>query len=128
MTTIRILVIPPGEAPYPEEIPHTLDTLRSIVGGDIEVLYPFKDPVGVVCHEFGKYSDLPLNRALRDDSGKIYDIIAGTFIIIGLGIDDFESLPEEMLAKYEKLFHNPETFMKINGKLHAIPYDPTTSE
>ena len=128
MSTIRILIIPPGESPYPKEIPHTLDSLQSIVGGDIEVLYPFSDPVGVVCNEYGKLFGQPLNRALRDDSGRIYDIIAGTFIIIGLGIDDFESLPEEMLAKYENLFHNPETFVKTNGKLHAIPYDPTTSE
>ena len=128
MSTIRILVIPPSEAPHPKEIPHTLESLQSIVGGNIEVLYPFKDHVGVVCHEFGKFIDLPLNRALRDDSGRIYDIIAGTFFIIGLGIDDFESLTEEMLVKYEKLFHNPETFVKINGKLYAIPYESTTSE
>jgi len=81
-----------------------------------------------VCNEYGKLFGQPLNRALQDDSGRIYDIIAGTFIIIGLGIDDFESLTEEMLTKYAKLFHYPETFVKINGKLHAIPYDPTTSE
>ncbi len=128
MSTIRTLIIPPGEVPYPKETPHTLDSLQNIVGGDIEVLYPFDDPVGVVCNEYGKLFGQPLNRALRDDSGRIYDIIAGTFIIIGMGIDDFESLTEEMLAKYEKLFYNPETFVKINGKLHAIPYDPTTSE
>ena len=128
MANIRILIIPPGEVPYPKEIPHTLDSLQSIVGGDIEVLYPFADPVGIVCNEFGKFFDLPLNRALRDESGKIYDIIAGTFIIIGLGIDNFESLTEEMLAKYENLFYNPETFVKINGKIHAIPYESTTSE
>ena len=128
MANIRILIVPPGGIPYPAEIPHTLESLQSIVGGDIEVLYPFDDPVGVVCNEYGKLFGQPLNRALRDDSGRIYDIIAGTFIIIGLGIDDFESLPEEMLTKYEKLFHNPEIFVKINGKIHAIPYNPTASE
>jgi len=128
MSQIRILIIPPGESPYPAEIPHTLESLQSIVGGDIEVLYPFSDPVGVVCNEHGKLFGQLLNRALRDDSGKIYDIIAGTFFIIGLDIDDFESLPDDMLTKYEKLFYNPETFVKINGKIHAIPYESTTSE
>ena len=54
MSQIRILVIPPGESPYPKEIPHTLEFLQSIVGGNIEVLYPFDDPVGVVCNEYGK--------------------------------------------------------------------------
>ena len=128
MSQIRILIIPPGGVPYPKEIPHTLDAMQAIVGGDIEVLYPFDDPVSVVCNEYGKLFGQPLNRALWDDSGKIYDIIAGTFIIIGLGIDDFESIPDDMLVKYEKLFHYPEIFVKINGKIHAIPYDPTTSE
>ena len=114
--------------PYPAKIPHALDSLQSIVGGDIEVLYPFDDPVGVVCNEYGKLFGLPLNRALRDESGKIYDIIVGTFFIVGLGIDDFESISDMMLEKYTAIFHCPEKFIKFNGKLHAIPYDPTTSE
>ena len=128
MANIRILIVPPGGIPYPAEIPHTLESLQSIVGGDIEVLYPFDDPVGVVCNEYGKLFDLTLNRALRDDSGRIYDIIAGTFFIIGLGIDDFESISDDMLKKYAKLYRCPEKFIKLNGEIHTIPYNPTTSE
>jgi len=128
MANIRILVIPPGEAPYLSEIPHTLADLQSIVGGDIEVLYPFDDPVGAVCNEYGKLFGQPLNRALRDDSGKIYDIIAGTFFIVGLGIDDFESISDDMLEKYAKLYRCPEKFIKLNGEIHTIPYELTTSE
>jgi len=128
MANIRILIIPPGETPYPAEIPHTLDSLQSIVGGDIEVLYPFDDPVGVVCNEHGKLFGQPLNRALRDDSGRIYDIIAGMLFIIGLGIDDFESVSDVMLEKYTAIFRCPEKFIKINGEIHAIPYEPTISE
>ena len=37
---------------------------------------------------------MPLNRALRGDDGKIYDAIAGPFFICGLGEDDFCSLPK----------------------------------
>jgi len=121
MANISILIIPPGETPYPAEIPHTLDSLQSIVGGDIEVLYPFDDPVGVVCNEHGKLFGQPLNRALRDDSGRIYDIIAGMLFIIGLGIDDFESVSDVMLEKYTAIFRCPEKFIKINGEIHAIP-------
>ena len=83
MANIRILIIPPGETPYPKEIPHTLDSLQSIVGGDIEVIYPFDAPVGAVCHEFGKFIGLPLNRVLRmtaDDSGKLHAILYGPTI------------------------------------------------
>ena len=128
MSTIRILVIPPSGPPYPDTIPDKLIALQNIVGGDIEVLYPFADPVGIVCHKFGKFIGLPLNRALRDESGKIYDIIAGTFFIVGLGIDDFESISDEMLEKYANLFRRPETFIKMDGEIHAIPYDPSASE
>ena len=124
MSTIRILVVPPGETPYPAELPHTLTSLQTIVGGDIEVLYPFADPVGVVCHESGKLLNLPLNRALRDDSGKIYDIISGTFFIVGLGRDTFAALSDDLLAKYENLYHYSEKFIKLNGVIHAIPYNP----
>ena len=81
-----------------------------------------------VCNEYGKLFGQPLNRALRDDSGKIYDIIAGTFFIVGLDIDDFESISDPMLEKYAKLYRCPEKFIKFNGEIHTIPYNPTTSE
>lgn len=124
VSTIRILIVPPGREPYPAEIPNTLESLQSIVGGNIESLYPFSDPVGIVCHGSGKLIGLPMNRALRDASGRIYDIIAGTFFVIGLGIDDFESLHDDMLEKYSALFRCPETFIRINKTIHAIPFRP----
>jgi len=83
MSTICILVISPGEIPHPKDIPHPLESLQSIVGGDIEVIYPFDAPVGAVCHEFGKFIGLPLNRVLRmtaDDSGKLHAILYGPTI------------------------------------------------
>ena len=36
---------------------------------------------------------LPLNRALRDeDAAEAYDVVAGTFLVVGLGEEDFASL------------------------------------
>ena len=126
MSTIRILIVPPDGVPYPAEIPHTLASLQSTVGGDIEVIYPFDDPVGIVCNESGKLLGLPLNRALRDDSGKIYDIIAGTFLVVGLGNDDFASLSDELMTKYTAVFQFPEKFILLGEETHAIPYNPKT--
>ena len=37
--------------------------------------------MALICNEEGKFLGLPLNRALRDDTGEIYDIIAGNFLI-----------------------------------------------
>ena len=35
---------------------------------------------------------VPLNRALSDEDGNIYDIIAGNFLIVGLGEESFSDL------------------------------------
>ena len=127
MNPIRILVIPPEASPYPTEIPHTLAAMQSIVGGDIEALYPFDDPVGIICAESGKLVGLPPNRALRDSDGKIYDVIAGTFFLAGLDAANFTSLPDDLLEKYTNRFRFAEIFIKVNGEIHAISYDPKES-
>ena len=36
---------------------------------------------GIVCNEEGKLEGLPLNRALRDEDGDIYDVVAGSFLV-----------------------------------------------
>lgn len=74
-----------------------------------------------VCNEEGKLDQLPLNRALRTEEGEIYDITAGNMLIVGLGEEDFSSLTKDQLAHYEKLFHQPETFIRLGGHLMAIP-------
>ena len=69
----------------------------------------------------GKLTGLPLNRALRDEDGRMYDAVAGTFLVVGLGEEDFASLSPELAQKYEKQFHQPETFLKLGNRLLVIP-------
>ena len=64
---------------------------------------------------------LSLNRALRDEDNDIYDIVAGNFLIVGLGKSEFTSLTPALMEKYEKLFHSPEAFLNLNGHLIVIP-------
>ena len=61
---------------------------------------------------------------LYDEEGKIYDIVAGTFIICGLSEDNFASLPSEVLEQYKEQFHQPEVFAKVNGKITAMKAEP----
>ena len=63
---------------------------------------------------------LPLNRALRDDHGQIYDVVAGTFLIAGLSEDNFASLSPELIARYEKRFKAPEKFLSFGGIIKVI--------
>ena len=83
-------------------------------------VYPFEDPVAIVCNEEGKINGMPLNRALRDESGKVYDVLSGTFFICGLTDDSFGSLSPEMMQKYEKFFHYPEVFMRMGNELRSF--------
>lgn len=69
--------------------------LQQIVGGYIEAVYPFVDPVAIICNEEDKINGLELNRALRDENGKVYDILAGTFLLVGLDEEDIASLTPE---------------------------------
>ena len=64
---------------------------------------------------------LPLNRAIRNDDGEIIDIVAGTFIVVGLGESNFCSLNDAMLKKYMEKLKNPEMILRINGKIHVLP-------
>ena len=118
-----ILVVEPGKVPYSKEIKGTLEEMQEIVGGYIQAIYPFPDPGALVCNEEGKLAGLPLNRALWDENGQIYEIIAGTFFICGAPSDgdSFTGLLPERVEIYKQWFCQPRTFLKVNGKIIALP-------
>lgn len=118
---IKVLVIEPKKKPVVREIEGTLESLQNIVGGYIEVVYPFDDPVGVICNDEGKLIGLPPNRALYHD-GEMYDILVGTVIIAGLGAEDFCSLSDDLIEKYRGMFYVPQEFMKAYGRIVAFPF------
>ena len=51
---MRILVIEPERRPEVREIDGSLKTMQSIVGGYIQAIYPFDDPVALVANDDGK--------------------------------------------------------------------------
>jgi len=118
--TITILRIRPGEPPETVTIPNNLESLQSEVGGTIQAIYPFPDDVAIIANDEAKLIGLPLNRALTDEDGNIYDIIAGTFLLVGLREDDFASLSPELSAKFAKRFARPEAFVRIDGRIAVI--------
>ena len=122
--TLTVLEIVPGQYPKQVEIDPDLKALQQAVGGNIGASYPFSDPVAIVYNDEGKLMGLPLNRALRDEDGDIYDIVAGKFFLCGLGDENFASLPKELQQKYEEKFRQPEAFLKMGSKIMAIPTEP----
>lgn len=99
--TINILVVEPGMKPYSKEIGSDLSSLQKEVGGYIQAVYPFDEPVAIVCDEEGKLNGAALNRALRDESGAVYDVLAGPFLVVGLGDEDFCSLTPELMERFK---------------------------
>ena len=124
MEKMKVLIVEPEKAPREAEIENRLESLQSVVGGYIEATYPFDDRVAIICNEEGKLQGMPLNRALRDESGTMYDIVAGTFIICGLGDEDFSSLPPEMMDKYRDQFRSPEVFFRTPNGIQAMKIQP----
>ena len=118
---MTVLVVEPMKEPYVKEIGPDLHSLQAEVGGDIGATYPYSDPVALVCNDEGKLIGLDLNRGLRDENGEIYDIVAGTFLVVGLGEEDFASLSPELIQKYTEQFKTPERFMQINGNIVVLP-------
>ena len=121
MSKITVIAVKPGKKPIVKEIESTLKSLQNEVRGYIQVVYPWPDQVGLVCDEEAKIKGEQLNRALRDENGRIYDIVAGTFLIVGLGDEDFCSLTDEQIEKFSEMFKHPEEFIRINGEICAMP-------
>lgn len=112
---IRVLLVEPMKEPRLVTVEHTLENLQALVGGFIEAVYPWDDPVGVVCDEDGIANGKQPNRLLTDDNGNPYDVLKGTFFICGLGKEDFCSISDELAAKYADRFRWPEMFARTLG-------------
>lgn len=127
---IEVLLIEPGKVPQPITISGDLKSMQALVHGHIEAIYPYEDMVALVCNEEGKLDQLPLNRALRDEEGKIYETISGNFFICGLEENDFSSLLPPHMEKYHEKFLHPEAFAQINREIISIkqPVDVPKNE
>ena len=119
--TINVLLIKPGEYPKRISVGTELADLQKEVEGNIEVVYPYHEEIGLICNEEGKLSGLSLNRDIISEDGERVDIIAGNFLIVGLTEDSFGSLTDEQMKQYEKKFHQPETFIRMGRDILTIP-------
>ena len=120
---ISVLVVEPEKKPYAKEISSGLSSLQHEVGGYIQAVYPYEEPVAIICDEEAKLKGSELNRVLRDEDGQIYDVVAGTFLIVGLGESEFTSLTPEHMKQFKEKFETPEMFLRLNGKLVVLPME-----
>ena len=118
---LTVLLVEPEKHPQIVEIGSDRESLQNAVGGSIEAVYPCEENVGLIVNEEGKLNGLPLNRALKDENGEVLDVIAGAFLIAGLGEENFCSLTKEQTEKFSQEFHQPETFVRMGNSIMAVP-------
>lgn len=124
LNELEVLLVEPDQYARMTTIEAGLSSMQEIVGGYIQSVNYFDEPVTLVCNEEGKINGMELNRAIKDENGKMIDIVAGTFFICGVGEENFTSLPPEHRAKFEKMFKKPEAFLKMGKGVMAITIEP----
>ena len=121
---MQVVVVEPKKKPMVQDIDSDLESMQKIVGGSIQAIYPFDEPVALICNEEGKLLNRSLNRALRDDKGNVYDIISGTFFVCAAppDSDHFAGLTDQQVKTYMERFVMPEMFLNVGGDLFVLPY------
>ena len=119
---MRVVLVKPGKTAQQAEIGEGLHAMQEIVGGPIQALYPWDDPVAIICNDEGKLNHLPLNRVLEN-----YDIISGPFFICGIQGENFTSLTEQQLQKYQQKFNCPEKFIPTPNGLLCLRIEPVVT-
>ena len=128
--TLKVLLVRSGQEAVETEVEDTLKAKQEMVGGWIEMIMPFDDEAAIICNEEGKILGLPMNRALRNEEGKVIDIVCGDFFICYAPRDseDFLSLPPEMMQKYKEKFRYPERFYIVDNEIYPVKYHPSKEE
>ncbi len=111
---MKVLMVEPGKSPYETEIEGGLESLQAAVGGDIQATYPYEDPVALICNDEGKLIGMPLNRALYDDGGRMYDIVAGEPRALVRTVTGEGKLKMTMYMSPKVFVHNDDSFSLPN--------------
>ena len=107
---MNVLVVEPGYLPYEKEI-NGLHEMQTVVGGMIDAIYSYADPVAIVCNDEALLYNMPFNRSVEGGYGGVF----GNFFVCGLGEENFTSLSPELMRKYKEKFKNAELLIGAKG-------------
>jgi len=124
---IKVVMCQPGKKAFITNINTSLESLQSTVGGLIEPYY-LDENIVLWCNDEGKIRNLPLNRAILDEEGKIIEVIAGTFFIAkddgseDEDSDGFTDLSDDEANQYLERYLYPDDIFFVGNEIIAIPY------
>lgn len=114
---IQVLLVRPGEAAERAVIDSSLASMQAIVGGYIDIAYPWQERVALVCNDEGLLEGLPLNRYIPE----MGQPIAGTFFVCSFSDGQLTGLTDEQLARFDRMLHNPQQFIfSADKELYAV--------
>lgn len=115
---MKILFVEPDKRPVEKEISGSLASMQELVEGTIQAIYPFEEPVALICNDEGKLQGMEMNRMLNE----IGDVICGPFFLCGAPptSEDFTSLSDEQLARYSSRFHSIELFLPVGDSVFVL--------
>lgn len=47
---MQVVIVEPEKKPFVQNIDDTLTSMQQIVGGTIQAVYPFEEPVALICN------------------------------------------------------------------------------
>lgn len=105
---IRCVAVEPFRKPYIKMLDNTLKAMQEAVGGLIDFV-PLDDFAYALINDEGKLLELPPNRIIATEDGKILDYFAGTFYITAPADEEGEntSLTVEQANYYIDMFDRP---------------------
>ena len=121
---IKVVMLEPGKLSYTAEIDASLEGMQRVVKGLIEPFYPFEEQVCIICNEESKINGMCPNRSVKNDEGIMVDFIFGPAFICDCRGESLDSLSDEQINRYSKMFRYPEHLVKLNDTLIGVPFNP----
>ena len=115
---MHVLLVEPGKVPEVKDISGDLASMQELVEGMIQAIYPFDEPVALICNDEGKLLGMQMNRMLPE----IGDIICGPFFLCGAPPDseEFNSLSLEQLERSAARFKAIELIVPVGDAVFVM--------
>ena len=120
---ITALHICPNKPPELVLVEPTEPVFRGILGSSVEEIFPYFEEVMLLCSASAKVERKPPNRALYDENGNLFDIVAGDFLLVGAPLTEpgFISLTPEQITRYQALYQTPDQFTATLKGYKVVP-------